>query len=56
MKKIYQAPATTVVNVKLQQMINTSDEFNKSLGAQGTGGSGTKALGRGGSIWDDDED
>ena len=55
MKKIYQAPTASVVNVKPQLMAPTSDEFDKNLGSQSVGGSGRNALGRGSSGWDDDE-
>jgi len=53
MKKTYQIPTTTVVNVKPQLMTEAS-KFNSTLGS--TGGSGKNALGRRGSAWDDDEE
>ena len=55
MKKTYQIPTATVVNVKPQLMTEAS-KFNNALGGEGTGGSGSKALGRRGSVWDDDEE
>lgn len=53
MKKIYQTPTTTVVNVKLQQMIAGSEKINVG---QSYNGSSTIESRRGGSVWDDDEE
>ena len=49
MKKIYQIPTTTVMNVELQQMIAESINMGGSYG-------GGAILSRQGSAWDDDDD
>ena len=53
MKKTYQNPTTKVVMIKTMQMIAVSG-FNREL--NNTGDNGSKALGRRGSSWDDEDD
>ena len=53
MKKIYQTPATKVVNIELQQMIaNSPDSINVSGSYNGSAIQSR----RGGSVWNDDEE
>lgn len=52
MKKAYQIPTTTVVNIELQQMIAASDEYVNMGGSYGGGA----IQSRQGSSWDDDEE
>ena len=56
MKKTYQAPATVVMNVELQQMI--ADSFTSTGGNGQTFNSDAtgKGLSRQGGAWDDDEE
>ncbi len=51
MKKAYQIPTTTVVNIELQQMIAASEEV--TIGGSYRGGA---IQSRQGSSWDDEEE
>jgi hypothetical protein len=53
MKKTYQIPTTTVVNVKPQLMTETSNSIKVGVSYNGTDAIQSR---RGGSVWDDDEE
>lgn len=58
MKKIYLAPQTTLVVIELQQMIANSPAIiggGETAETSTTQEGGGYMLGRGGSIWDDEE-
>lgn len=55
MKKTYQNPEMKIVNVQTTQlMAGSPDGFNSTKGT--TKVSGSAALGRGGSYWDDEDE